>query len=212
MHEDIEISGVNIITNGSMKKLRLWTLSANRCTGASRVCASSTNRKISPIAVSPPGLRTSMVIFPFRFMLPAATSAYNRKMTLFDKTETGSPSLSTFTFPLLWDPGNKWCIKGKGHKRTSSLIQKSVGVSLFGERFLRSTKLCDLWIKITNLTRRKIRNETRNNLFIWRKWTPQLFYHCQICWQERTSYILENFISLTRCPFMPTVEMGNSPP
>lgn len=50
------------------------TLSANRCIGASLLCASSTRRIMSPIAVSPPGLRTSIVRVPLRFIVPAATS------------------------------------------------------------------------------------------------------------------------------------------
>lgn len=54
-------------------------MSANRCTGASLLCAASTRRTMSPIAVSPPGLRTSTLRVPFRFMLPAETSALQRE-------------------------------------------------------------------------------------------------------------------------------------
>lgn len=52
------------------------TLSAKRWTGASLLCASSTMRTISPIAVSPPGLLTSIVSVPFRLILPAETWFY----------------------------------------------------------------------------------------------------------------------------------------
>ena len=63
------------------KKVERRTWSANRCTGASLLCASSTKRTISPIAVSPPGLRTSTVSVPLRFILPAANSLWHRKFT-----------------------------------------------------------------------------------------------------------------------------------
>lgn len=54
------------------------TLSANRCIGASLLCAASTKRTMSPKAVSPPGFRTSTLRVPFRFMHPAETSALQR--------------------------------------------------------------------------------------------------------------------------------------